>query len=246
MGTKEMRWEIANSGSPLRHHSTNQYRLKLHREGEKRLEHVSVRSDLSARQQEGMASIAYLPKLMTVEFAAEVFPQMREMALKRTALEENLPIPQRVSNILTDTQRLYKDAREKGLAAAIVIVDNDLENISYPLRRDQPLYPDLIPHELFFLACKQIHSLKILTPASQLAMSTSFFWTFHVNTTSCDFRLSIPDQAVERVETYAYLLTTIGLFGQMFLPEMRGRALEDIAINFVDLAKKHLQRSKNF
>lgn len=224
MSSKTERREVLNSGSPLSRHSLNQEHIKSDREGRRRLGNQMGISDpgshfvLSGEQDRDEVLLSALNELpLSQRFREAMLPVMIGHARVRTDQESNKPdtIPQRLIHITTDVGRIYRQAQQFGCHLEIVEppVGSILER-KLPVRREVVRYTGIFQMQLFLVMLRQLAVWHPMPEKEKNFLSTELPQVLLLNLTSCRFNLADTDELVrERVETYGYMLSTLGELG---------------------------------
>lgn len=212
MGIKETRREIIDSGSPLRRHHLSQTYLKVSNEGQRRLTAVLNIQTISRDEPSPFDKDSLAERLpLSHAFKEGMLEGMIDIARVRVEKEGVLPIPQRIANIAIDVGRIYKRAKELGLDSKIV--DPNLYkqgDNSFKLRRNTSRYPGIFPYQLFLIEFKKMPYWKHLNER-QVQGLINWGKAYVINLTSCDFTLDQNDLVSEMVETFSWVLGTVGI-----------------------------------
>lgn len=239
MSIKERRREVIESGSPLARHSINQKKIKMGNEGEMRLAgELGAVQVKEIDQPENFDDLRGRLPLSGI-FTDGVFSFMVDLARERVATEHDLPIPHRIANIARDIMTIYKFAKERNLETEILVENNREFNI----RRNTSRYPGTFPYSLLFVEFKKFKNWKSV-PNSYTQVMIDWGKAYVSNLTSCDFTLPPDELLSERVETYAYVLATIGL-GIPDPGDSDRKAWTDSAFNmFSSVTERYFQHLK--
>ncbi len=225
MSSKTERREVIESGSPLRLHSLNQRNIKSDREGRKRLGNTRGKSDLGSfpvlsNEQDGReVLLSALNKALplSLRFREAMLPLMINHARARTDQESQKPdtIPQRLINITIDVGRIYRQAKQTG--CHLEIIEPPLGSVSdrkLSLRQELVHYTGIFQMQLFLIMLRQLSIWRPMAEQEKTFLSTELPKALLINLTSCRFNLVDIDELVgERVETYGYMLSTLGELG---------------------------------
>lgn len=172
-------------------------------------------------------------------FVDEILPFMVDLAQERIAKEHDLPIPYRIANVARDIRKIYKFAKDRGLETEILVGDDR----RFKLRGNTSRYPGVFPYSLIFVELKKFRNWRSV-PDGYTQAAIDWGKAYIANLTSCDFTLPPDELLVERVETYAYVLATIGLATPD--PGDRDRkVLTDNTFNmFSNVAERYFQHLK--
>lgn len=206
MSVKESRREVIESGSPLARHSTNQKKMKIGDEGAKRVAGMRGIVEVESAEAQGVPDDLRERLPLGAAFVDAVLPFMVDLARERIAQEHDLPIPQRIANIARDIRKIYKFAKERNLETEILVGDDRRFN----LRENTSRYLGVFPYSLLFIELKKFRNWRFV-PDSYTQAAIDWGKAYIANLTSCDFTLPPDELLAERVETYAYVLATIGL-----------------------------------
>lgn len=248
MGAKEIRREIIDSGSPLRHHHMSQAFLKIAGEGEKRLSAVLNIPDIERVREATLldeeALGARLP--LNPDFKEGMLGKMIDIANARSGAEQDTPIPQRIANIAADVSMVYRMARTLELDTRIINQkDEGGQDTKFKLRRNNSRYPGIFPYQLFLIEFKKMPNWKFLDE-EEVRFIIAWSKAYVINLTSCDFTLPAHELLGERVETLAYVLATVGaLTGVSSSPRLDRRAADSVSRIFVETATRHFRKLRD-
>src|SRR3989338_1723977 len=223
MSSKKERREVFASGSPLSRHSLNQRNLKSDREGRKRLGHMMGISDsgslsVLSGEQDDQTLLSALDQALPLSqrFREAMLPLMMNHARERTDQEGQKPdtIPQRLINVTTDVERIYRQAKQAG---CLEIIEPPLGSVlerKLPLRQELVHYTGIFQMQLFLIMLRQLSIWRPMPEQEKNFLSTELPKALLINLTSCRFNLADINELVrERVETYGYMLSTLGELG---------------------------------
>lgn len=213
-GIKETRRQVIESGSPLRHHSLNQKKLKVGNQGEVRVtkENPSTHNEPTTLTQEEIVQKLKEEDLpLTLEFLDQMLPQMVDIASKRISEEEEktTSVPVRIFRIVTDIQKIYKAAKLKDIHLQMVEIEKFIkpDNInvaSFPTHLEHTRYPNLLNSMRSFTLLKKATT----NPSTSYS---GFYKALLRNLTSPDFSLNHPNQVIDRIKVYSNILADIAI-----------------------------------
>lgn len=214
--SKETRKQIMKSGSPLRHHSLNQTKLKVGDQGEIRVKNTysldvtdddNQNSKLNHREIFEEILTSNLP--LAREFLEKMLPIMIEIASKRILEEETKQstIPIRIFRLATDVQKIYRLSQPEKLHLQMVdhskfAVEGEGNFYVVPVSLDHIRYPHIFNHLQYLNVLYKIKSQKSHLPLYRSLIS---------NLTSCDFSLPYRDQIIERIKVYSFVMAGLAL-----------------------------------
>lgn len=231
------RREVIESGSPLARHSLNQAKIRSANQGETKLSHILADQPMPDAIPERRT--VYIETPLNQEFSDQLLPFMVELAQQREATEVNSTIPARLVNSATDVNRIFVEAKKRGIQTQMV--DSvQLSDISFPVRRNDFKYPNLFPFQIFSARFKQLPYWRYLTEHDRMVLSHPLPRAYITNLTSTDFRLEAEEAVKERAETYCYTLSSIAT-ALHFFPDQMAEIADSIFPMFLDISRKYIR-----
>lgn len=247
MGIKEARREIIEANAPLRRHSINQRKLKFNLEGERRVANISSVVIPKTREEDSPILEQLLGQDLPLSqtFLQEFLPVMLEVAQSRVGDEENklLTIPRRVTNIISDVQKIYKLAKAVNLHTEMVDSKPiNLLELHFPQRRETSFYRGLFSYQIFLALLNKEARWRQVPDNFKNVIFGRFFKAFTINLTSCNFSLPPQELVPERVGVYSYVSATLATMGQPFPPKAKEQIIDGAFTQVLEISKQQLLR----
>lgn len=205
---KETRRQIIESGSPLRSHSLNQRKLKNSDEGQvkiirrkSRQKSSEINEETTENQDQLIQKLLRANLPLSQNFLQTMLPSMITIATRRIAEEEEKgsPIPIRIFRIVTDIQRIYRTAKEKGIHLQMLDQNTQPNQNS----EDKNYFPQYLQHTKYPALFSSINYINMINKRLERTTNNQeyadFYKALRLNLTSCDFSLPTPDQVLDRV-----------------------------------------------